>query len=112
MSYSDAREGRIVGGKEVKPKFKYPFSARIWIDSPGSKNQSYCGGSVLNRDWILTAAHCVHDIGVGKMVTVGDHSVNETEVNEQDLRITQVILHEKYRSVHHTVSVSFELVEH
>lgn len=46
---------RIIGGVEA-PKGEFP-----WMASIQSKGDHFCGGSVIDSDWILTAAHCVED---------------------------------------------------
>ena len=93
-------EGRIAHGVEVEPKFKYPFAVRIWNPlKTGGKNSSICAGTVLNREWILTAGHCVRRAGDFHVFTVGDHNIHEKEENEQDLRAKEIIMHEGYRSV-------------
>ena len=87
---------RLFGGVEVEPKFKYPVMVLYWHKDGFSGKNGSCGGSILNRDWILTAAHCVDGIGETKTFAVGDHNIYETEETEQELGVKQVILHEKY----------------
>lgn len=47
---------RIIGGVEA------PKGERPWMASLQSGGQHFCGGSVIDRQWILTAAHCVEDV--------------------------------------------------
>uniref|UniRef100_A0A663E5G9 Transmembrane protease serine 5 n=1 Tax=Aquila chrysaetos chrysaetos TaxID=223781 RepID=A0A663E5G9_AQUCH len=46
--------GRVVGGTDVPPG-RWPWQVSVYHGS-----QHHCGGSVLAREWIVTAAHCVH----------------------------------------------------
>ncbi|XP_061224174.1 transmembrane protease serine 5 [Neopsephotus bourkii] len=45
---------RVVGGADV-PAGRWPWQVSVYHGS-----QHRCGGSVLAREWIITAAHCVH----------------------------------------------------
>lgn len=49
------RVTRIVGGQETDVN-EYPW--QIGIRTIGFDNP-WCGGSLINDQWILTAAHCV-----------------------------------------------------
>ena len=51
------KHGRIVGGEET--------SSRDWPWQVGLQtmyeNYIFCGGSLINKEWVLTAAHCIED---------------------------------------------------
>ncbi|XP_031788471.1 chymotrypsin-2-like [Nasonia vitripennis] len=79
---------RIVGGQDA-PDGKYPYQVSLRAPS------HFCGGSILNSRWILTAAHCV--IGrSGNAVTVvaGTHLLNCGA--EQTFKSEYITWHEKY----------------
>jgi secreted trypsin-like serine protease len=44
---------RIVGGLETRVK-QYPWMTMLMYD-----DRFYCGGTLINSKYILTAAHCV-----------------------------------------------------
>ena len=48
--------GRIVGGEEAADgEFPWQVSLR---QIAGLGATHFCGGSVIDKDWVLTAAHC------------------------------------------------------
>lgn len=51
------RSSRIVGGEEATPG-SWPWQVLLTSSSTGTSSQ-FCGGSLLNDRWVLTAAHCV-----------------------------------------------------
>ena len=46
----------MINGTEAK-KGQFPFVVRIEM---GTEDR-FCGGSIIDKNWILTAAHCVKD---------------------------------------------------
>ncbi|KAJ2402678.1 hypothetical protein GGI23_000539 [Coemansia sp. RSA 2559] len=53
-----AHVGRVIGGTDAS-QGEYPFMAFLMVDD-GSLT-AFCGGTIIARQWILTAGHCVVD---------------------------------------------------
>jgi len=67
-----ATSDRIIGGTEATPG-AYPFIAALVHTTGGDP---FCGGSIVGRRSILTAAHCVVDETVRSVrVVVGRHNI-------------------------------------
>lgn len=52
---------RIIGGKP-STKGERPWMAALTING-----QQFCGGSLIDKQWVLTAAHCIEDIQANEM---------------------------------------------
>ncbi|XP_030591278.1 transmembrane protease serine 9-like [Archocentrus centrarchus] len=84
---------RIVGGQDAPPG-SWPWQVSLQ-DSDGH----FCGGSLINNQWVLCAAHCFQSINASSVtVYLGRQSQQESNANEVCQTVTQVIIHPNYNS--------------
>jgi len=84
---------RLIGGQEAIPH-SWPW--QVFVKIEGKSGGYDCGGSIIGKRWILTAAHCVPYRPVPSMsyVYAGIHTIHTGP--RQKLKVKRVIVHEKY----------------
>ncbi len=96
---------RIVGGNEATPG-EWPWMASVQLVVSADETAHWCGGSLIDDDWVLTAAHCVKNIPVGNGQTVnlassdlkvllGQH--RQSGGGGEWKQVTRIIAHEGYQ---------------
>ena len=61
LSLTDMMKGsRIVGGVETAPN-EFPFQISLQGRGFVGGYSFFCGGTVYNENWIITAAHCAQE---------------------------------------------------
>jgi secreted trypsin-like serine protease len=94
-SPSRALGSRIIGGIVADPK-KYPFFTwlNIKLEYSGSQDTSFCGGTLIALDVVMTAAHCLDDISaIDVWVNSTSLKSNKYEYFRKSIR---TVVHPKY----------------
>ncbi|XP_069897415.1 chymotrypsin-like elastase family member 1 [Dipodomys merriami] len=86
---------RVVGGTEAQ-RNSWPSQISLQYLSGGQWHHT-CGGTLVRRNWVMTAAHCV-DRALTFRVVVGDHNLNQNDGTEQYLSVQKIVVHEKWNS--------------
>ncbi|XP_015745070.2 prostasin-like [Python bivittatus] len=86
---------RIVGGQ--------PASEGSWPWQAGLSffNMTFCGGTLIAKQWVLTAAHCFIWIPAeieGLTVELGVHQLMNPSNNSEKNGIKQIIVHPNYKA--------------
>jgi len=95
---------RIVGGSETEIN-EYPWIARVTDPT----ESLYCGGTLINDQWILTAAHCMFKDTAGtqptaaseSLIVLGEHDLTittESKIPKKNVKVSQIINHPSYNA--------------
>lgn len=112
---------RINAGREAELN-EFPWIVLLVNEKVRGRNALYCGGSLINERYVLTAAHCFHEPEMYNRVFVrlGEHDVrterdcrkdskNRTICNPShiDIQIESKIIHEGFEPInfHHDIAL-------
>ncbi|XP_067138000.1 transmembrane protease serine 9-like [Centruroides vittatus] len=59
--YGSVNEGKVIGGHDAK-EGEVPWMVSVMRSGYGGRSYGpYCGGSIINDQWVVSAAHCFSD---------------------------------------------------
>uniref|UniRef100_A0A8C3T5I4 Peptidase S1 domain-containing protein n=1 Tax=Chelydra serpentina TaxID=8475 RepID=A0A8C3T5I4_CHESE len=80
-----SQNDRIIGGAPCRPH-SMPWQAALFVGS-----QLNCGGTLIAKDWVVTAAHCHVNC-----VRLGEHNIKHLDWTEQLRLSKKTIRHPRY----------------
>jgi hypothetical protein len=93
IALADTPQQRIVGGQEADPG-EWPWQVALVRTGMDPGNGQFCGGTLIARDWVLTAAHCVDsNAPATRDVVSGIHDLVTPDPNFQRRGVAEVIIH-------------------
>ena len=89
-------EPAIVGGREAEPG-AWPWQVALIKGYVEPQLSTYCGGSLISAEWVLTAAHCV----IGSLpeavdIVAGLHDRQVPDAGHLRVNVTEIIVHPDY----------------
>ncbi|KAF6086657.1 serine protease 1 [Phyllostomus discolor] len=88
VAFPNDDDDKIVGGYTCK-KNSIPYQVSL------NAGYHFCGGSLINNQWVVSAAHCYKS---RIQVRLGEYNIELTEGNEQFINAAKIIRHPKYNS--------------
>lgn len=82
----EANDTRIVGG-QLQKQGGSPWQVLL----RRSNGYGFCGGTLINERWVVTAAHCLAD--EAHHVTIGDYDKKRPDPDEQKIAVAHSIAH-------------------
>lgn len=88
----DAFPDKVVGGENAR------LGDWGWQIAMMYNNRLSCGGSLINNQWVLTAAHCVYGRTTVSPYTIilGAHNINANENGVTSVKVSKIIYHAQY----------------
>uniref|UniRef100_A0A9J7XVQ1 Peptidase S1 domain-containing protein n=2 Tax=Cyprinus carpio TaxID=7962 RepID=A0A9J7XVQ1_CYPCA len=84
---------KIVGGQNAR-EGAWPWQASIHSIIP---RKYICGGSLINTQWVLSAAHCFKSYSGGNIrIYLGRHRQSGLNLNEASRTVMRLIIHHDY----------------
>ncbi|HMN29250.1 MAG TPA: trypsin-like serine protease, partial [Caldilineaceae bacterium] len=89
----------IIGGEEAAPGAWPWMVALVLASEPNARDGQFCGGSLIQEQWVLTAAHCTF-FGATPLqpenidVVLGRHRLSDNTGSRLD--VDQIVRHPNY----------------
>ncbi|OCT61937.1 serine protease 27 [Xenopus laevis] len=83
---------RIMGGQDAQPGM-WPWQVNI-----RSKDNRFCGGSLITNKWVISASHCFNSTYPPSFYTVylGSYKLTGSNANEIPMTVKRFIVHPNY----------------
>jgi secreted trypsin-like serine protease len=90
------RKGRIIHGQSAVPN-SWPWVVSVQFVRNKHNFTHLCGGVLINEDYVLTAAHCVHFLQTNQIAVITEMHDLDDSPNESNIHLVRkVLIHPDY----------------
>jgi secreted trypsin-like serine protease len=92
VALAQTPEPRIIGGQEAEPG-EWPWQVALVQRGGSLYFGQFCGGSLIARDWALTAASCVTNLTAADLdVVAGIHNLADPDPNYRRVGVVAIVV--------------------
>jgi secreted trypsin-like serine protease len=102
--YLNRDRSKILGG-QVAPDGLYPWQVSLVVAGIANPvDGHFCGGSIYNERWIITAAHCVPDLKPGDLNVVA--GTNRLRPGVYRANVQNIVSNKRYNAKTHDEDIA------
>lgn len=85
-------------GGQAAVEGQFPFQCAIYVYTNSEKGTTFCSGSIISANFVLSAAHCFEIMTSGILIAGVNNLQDEDPPYDWDFDVTNVKMHEYYNS--------------
>lgn len=90
------KDMKVIGGQKAKDHYPYQLSLQYFRPNNSKPYIHFCGASILEENYLLTAAHCIKPVNISRVSALAGVSDLRQESKGSRHQILSCIIHSNY----------------